>query len=406
MSTSQPAKSGFRRLIAALGASVVLHLIVVAAAMPSPPAPEPSISEVELITLPPEVTAHVPETPRVIPRDPVEEPAESSVAAKRPLLASLSSPRSVLPPSPQQEEPRPPEEVVEDPSLSRTTPLVVPWLPSPRETAKRQVLLDNLPPLSDRDRVEARVQGIMDGALPQLPNDQSPMPTLETDGEGNLVHRNGALVATIRPDGTVDFDTSATVTVDGFGDERQDDVADMHTKIPSVPIPITVTRATEADCMVNRCHDKAGLGATFRPSMDLNDLALKARGEDPLAARQRRFLRLTEELRDGMADRHRKRSLSRSRLRAGRNLERIWSDETLAFAQKRRMLFRLWDECEEAESDDDERPEAAAGQRARRHILQFIRQKLPPEASGAFTPAELQRMNSSRRSAQTFAPYE
>lgn len=374
--------------------------------MPSPPAGEPPYSEVELITLPPELAARVEVTPQIVPREPTETPSERRVNSNRPLLAALTTPHSVLPPSPVQEELPTPQEVVEEPSPIPQGPLMVPWLPSPRDTAKRQILLDNLPPISDQERVEARVKGILDGALHELPNDQSPMPSLETDGEGNLIHRDGALVATIHPDGTVDFGTSATVTVDGFGDDHDDDITSLHTKIPGVPIPLAVRRASEADCMVNRCDDKAGAGATFRPSMDLTDLALKARGENPLAARQRRFLRLTEGLRDDIADRHRKRSLSRSRLRAGRNLDRIWSDEALGFAQKRRMLFRLWDECEEPEGEDDDRPEAAAGLRARRHILQFIRQKMPPGSPGAFSPGELRLLNSNRGSSRPFSPYQ
>jgi hypothetical protein len=389
----------------AVGGSLVFHLLVAVAAMPDPPPSlvEPEVAPVELIVSEPELPARFVPPPIERPPEP-EDISPRERQAARPLLAVLTEPLNgqPLPPLPSEpSEPRSPE-----PSTDEPIPVVIPWVPSPREAARRQALLEDLPPLSDQERVEARVQGIMEGALRPLPNDVSPPPEMHLDSEGNLVHHDGALVAKIHPDGTVDFGTTASVGLDEFDDDGpSDEILDMHTKIPGVPIPLIARRASEADRARGKNDDDVGPGVTFRPNMDLTDLMLKARGEDPLAARKRRFLRLTEELRDGMADENRVKTLSQSKVRAGHNLDRVWSDPSYSFATKRRLLFQLWDECDEPQREQDDRPEAKAGLRARRHILGYVRQKLPPGSAEAFSPDELRRLNSRRESSGPFEPY-
>ena len=105
------------------------------------------------------------------------------------------------------------------------------------------------------------------------------------------------------------------------------------------------------------------------------------------------------------------------------------------------MLFELWDEADEDETDVDEprepqtisfgamtadldpdaRPPVAApadrlsanadarrrsaGEQARRRIEAFIRTMAPRGSAHAFTNAELERLNARRRSRQRFDPY-
>jgi hypothetical protein len=393
------------RTIVACGASAAVHLILAASAMrgaPALPASDPSELDLRPHGTEPADLVEVTLTRPPDEPEPEPPPEPGHGVPGRLMLASRSSdlPSRSLPDVPGSPVPTEPGPGV--PAPPGDAPIVVLRVPSPREAARREVLLGGLTPLTDEERVEGRVRGIMEDALSPLPDDTSPMPTLVSDGQGNLVHRDGALTATIHSDGTVDFGTEAAVGVDEFGGGPDDEIRDLHTTIPGVPL--SVSRANEADCAAGRCYDKAGPGVTFRPSMDLNDLVLKARGEDPLAARKRRFLRLTEELRDRLADEDRRRSLSRAKLFAGRNLERIWSDAGASFATKRLLLFRLWDECEEPEGEDDDRPEARAGRRARRHVLGFIREKLPFGSAEAYSSDELDLLNASRTSREVFSP--
>ena len=69
------------------------------------------------------------------------------------------------------------------------------------------------------------------------------------------------------------------------------------------------------------------------------------------------------------------------------------------------MLFQLWDECEEPRNELDDRPEAKAGQRVRGHIIRFVRERLPAGSPEAFGLEELRRLNASRSSTKSFAPY-
>ena len=151
--------------------------------------------------------------------------------------------------------------------------------------------------------------------------------------------------------------------------------------------------------------DSAGLGATIRPNFDLNDLAAMAVGDDPLAAQKRWFLRQTEPLRDSLAAKARKQDLSRAAVAARRRAAAVLSDRDLAFPAKRRLLFELWDECEEPAHEGDLRPEVAAGLRARELIEGLVRQKLPRGGEGAYSASELRRLNSKRSSKRRFSPY-
>jgi hypothetical protein len=84
-----------------------------------------------------------------------------------------------------------------------------------------------------------------------------------------------------------------------------------------------------------------------------------------------------------------------------RHLAAILDDKRLSLAQRRHILFLLWDEM--AEPDDAER--GWAGARARRLIDAFIQRRLPPGAPGAFSDAELAAFNQTRKNGIRFEPY-
>ena len=84
-----------------------------------------------------------------------------------------------------------------------------------------------------------------------------------------------------------------------------------------------------------------------------------------------------------------------------RYLAAILDDERFSLAQRRHVLFLLWDEM--AEPDDHER--GWAGARARSLITAFIRKRLPPGTPGAYSAAEVAAFNGTRAGGPQFAPY-
>jgi hypothetical protein len=84
-----------------------------------------------------------------------------------------------------------------------------------------------------------------------------------------------------------------------------------------------------------------------------------------------------------------------------RHLSAILDDRRLSLAERRRILFLLWDEMAEPDGSD----RGWAGARARRLIELFVQDHLPPGAPGAYTAAELAAFNRTRRDGVRFAPY-
>jgi hypothetical protein len=84
-----------------------------------------------------------------------------------------------------------------------------------------------------------------------------------------------------------------------------------------------------------------------------------------------------------------------------RYLSAILDDTRFSMAERRHLLFLLWDEM--AERDDHDR--GWAGTRARLLIDLFIQRRLPPGAPGAYSAAELAAFNRTRPAAAKFEPY-
>jgi hypothetical protein len=86
--------------------------------------------------------------------------------------------------------------------------------------------------------------------------------------------------------------------------------------------------------------------------------------------------------------------------RTPRDLDRLWRSAAPA-AEKRALLFEMWDEC--AESGPADVVDSARAVRAA--IVAFIRRRLPPGSPDAFTAAELRALDRRRTSAEHFDPY-
>ncbi len=96
-------------------------------------------------------------------------------------------------------------------------------------------------------------------------------------------------------------------------------------------------------------------------------------------------------------------------------LAALWAEKRPA-AERRRLIFARWDECEEAvggpavarvehvaEAVDAIRKQA--GERAREVIEKFVRTHLPAGGGEAYGPEELAALNQGRASRRSFAPY-
>jgi hypothetical protein len=135
------------------------------------------------------------------------------------------------------------------------------------------------------------------------------------------------------------------------------------------------------------------LGAVFA-TFDLNELYLRALGDDPNNFEKARFLVATSDWRQKLAasqlDRRKEAALANQE----RQLQAIWGDRRYTANERRRLLFNLWLEM-------DDSPE---GRQGATNIARFIRTKLPAGSPAAFTAAELAAMNAVA-APQRFDPY-
>lgn len=192
--------------------------------------------------------------------------------------------------------------------------------------------------------------------------------------KGKRVYKdpNGRFVATLRPDGRVDFRNKGA----------------------------------------KASWSQIGIG-------DPGGLIAAAGGEDPNARLKAKLLRATFEMRLNMAVKFQKKQMDKRLARLDKDLEKIWTDGRRSLWARKELLFDRWDECEEASdvepveipgfseidtSDLDEARQKAAG-KARKKILVFIREHAPRGSAEAYTAGELAKLNARRISKQKFEPY-
>ena len=378
-------------LAVALSLAVHVLIVAIAATVVGAPRSRPLLEQTvfELADVPPPPEEEEREPPPVTQPEP--EKAEPTPRPRRPRarpdnrLAAL-----VQRPTPATQVPDIPQPVVEPEQPAPTTDEPSPHLAP--NTSLHRLIATELVQLGEegqnRLKVKHRVEGMLRGALPPRINDQPTFPELLPDAEGNLTWYRHGLRATILPDGSVEWDMPYRVSLGEYGAGSR--------------------RCAGPSAGPGQCKAVAAIptrAGEITPSHDMNDLILRAKGEDPRAAVKRWFLRQTKELRDSMAERHRKRALWHTPSRVQGNAARTWTNASLSAAERRRQLFQLWDECEERQGETDDRPEAAAGREARSQIIRFVRRRLPSGSPDGFTAAELEQLNAGRRSRERFQPY-
>jgi hypothetical protein len=133
-------------------------------------------------------------------------------------------------------------------------------------------------------------------------------------------------------------------------------------------------------------------GAGWR--FDVTDEVMRLHDEDPYRQQKADFLTATFEMRSGLAARAHDANIRLALGALPDHLDMIWRDPGMAPAEKRQVLFALWQET----SDTQE------GQEARRVIETFIRTNLPPGSPYAYSAAELARYRAEEAPAR-FDPY-
>ena len=149
-------------------------------------------------------------------------------------------------------------------------------------------------------------------------------------------------------------------------------------------------------------EDKTVKGNPFSAmKFDLTDMAMRAAGIDPYLKEKLDMLDESRDRRATMAANVLRERLDEAVTATPQRLRSLWGRQDLTLADKKRLLFELWDECAEKGA----RPVVVAAVRVRRRIEAFVRKELPQGTVGGYSDHELQRLNRSRRSKALFAPY-
>jgi hypothetical protein len=146
-----------------------------------------------------------------------------------------------------------------------------------------------------------------------------------------------------------------------------------------------------------------GTAAIVRGTFDVTDSIMRAAGQDPYRAQRMKMLDETREQRMTLAVRDRTARREAELAALPTELRNIWKDGARSAKERRQLIFQLWDECQE--SAEGEAEGAAAGARARRGIVLFIREHLAEGSLEAYPKEELATLNLARQSRQRFDPY-
>jgi hypothetical protein len=140
-----------------------------------------------------------------------------------------------------------------------------------------------------------------------------------------------------------------------------------------------------------------GLSGRF----DLTDAVMSSLGQTLYPHRKLKLMDDSRAMRAEMSRRRRQESLKEAIASYPKMLNQIWRDPSYSPAQRKELLFALWDECAE------EGPESvvSTARAIRASTTAFIRRKLPAGSQWAYSAAELAALNQRRQSAAPFAPY-
>jgi hypothetical protein len=247
------------------------------------------------------------------------------------------------------------------------------------------------------------------GAVALTPHVPVTSAELEDDGGGRKRSDQGTFVAEVARDGTVKLTDRPNLRV-GLAVPTPRDLGRGLARWYEDPYAQTRDRERERERQRvpsgavdddEEQRKRPGTVPILSGSFDLTDWAMRMSGRDPYLAAKLSFLDRTREARAEMAEAHRAEMLRKVPVIIREHLARVWAQPEQTFAQRRRVLFELWDECEE----QGDAAVVAATAAARSAILGFIRGRLPAGSAEAYSEEELAALNRQRHSRQRFAPY-
>jgi hypothetical protein len=145
-----------------------------------------------------------------------------------------------------------------------------------------------------------------------------------------------------------------------------------------------------------------GLFVTGKP--DFNDQVLRMMGEDPYAYAKKKYREHTFEDRLCLAETAALGRKQQGLFQLKERLEHLLQQPGLSQAQRRELVFEMWDECGDGAPDGD-KAEPDLGAAARATILAFIRRAFPAVGPQAYATSELAALNRRRSSRLPFDPY-
>jgi hypothetical protein len=252
-------------------------------------------------------------------------------------------------------------------------------------------------------------------ALDRAPRGSAPERDLSTgqlreSGRGDRTSNQGAFVATVNPDGSVQLTDSPNFhvhfelpSVQGIGNglsawyggskgaSGEDSDATLAKQIQAV-----AGSTTDPDD-----RSKTVVVPVISGGFDATDALMRGQGIDPYASKKLKFLDSTRDERVQLGTRHRDQQLRQATQLVRRNLDALRA-ANLGLAARKQALFELWDECVEAGDPSL----VIAGAAARRMVIGFIRAHLPAGSPDAFTAEELAVLGRARQSRAAFSPYE
>ena len=253
---------------------------------------------------------------------------------------------------------------------------------------------------------------------PDMPAESPPPPDVTTgqlDPSGNGTYRSdqGPFVAKVGRDGSVTLKDKKNFSIrialpspKDLGKLIADWYLDPNKPIGFLP-PEKITKAPVLNAEEASGGDKkrdhgdvAGI-PILAGGFDISDAFMRSKGQDPYASKKLAFLDSTREERVQIGMRHRSEQLAMAPQIMKKNLERLWATVTDP-AERREVLFQLWDEVEETGSEEL----VEAGRQARQLVIAWIRWKLPAGSPDAYTSEDLAALARKRTSRAAFAPYE
>jgi hypothetical protein len=356
-----------------------------------------------------------------------------SAAAHAGLLLALPAPRHHLPAAPTLSEP--PEVTIEDSIAIEyvTLPSASPSVAGP-EPGPATASASNRPSVTSRlsgsgsvpatgatevegpytgklaMRTEPKKSGLELSVSPVIAEilDRPPPPEVPSTGkiveerDGTYTGKDLVFTAHFNPDGTV---------------SSIEDKPNFHYRF-HIPKPKKIARAVKKH-MVNWAKDPYGVATgtshespdgdedtgdtitIFSGGFDMTDAIMRMNGEDPYAARKRAFLEKTFDERVQIGTAYRAEQLEKSGETMLAHLKKLWARDDIDAAEKRTLIFELWDECAETGGEQL----VAGGEKARAALLRFVNVHLPADSADAYTADELRELNARRQSKARFAPY-